>query len=208
MLARVRRQSADPARIFRLPARRSLETQRRIADRARDIEEIAFGDPAPRHHLAMRNSPDRGDRENESVGTFHRVAADQRTGIGFCILAETRGETRKPGLRPIRRQREAQEKSQRLRGFSGKIGEIDAQRLLGDRIRRIVGKEIDAGRQHIGRDDEFVAGRRIKQSRIVGKAQSRRPRERREIGGDQFVFRRARHEFALRFRLSRRIPQP
>ena len=65
---------------------------------------------------------------------------------------------------------------------------LTPQRLAGDGVRRIVGKEVDARDEGVDRRDEVVTGRGAKSA-----ASSLRPSpafagERREVAGDQLVF--------------------
>ena len=108
------------------------------------------------------------------------------------VGAETLGEGRQPIVAPVGGQRERQQKSERPSSLGRKIGEIDAQRLAGDRPRRIVGEEMDARDQRVGRQHEVFAGRRAHQRRVVAQAQARRSRQRREIAGDEIGFAKAR----------------
>ena len=112
--------------------------------------------------------------------------------IGRGVGAETLGEGCEPILAPVAGQRERQQKSERPSALGGKIGEIDAQRLAGDRAGRIVGEEMHARDQRVGGEHEVFAGRRTHQRRVVAQAQARRPGQRGEIAGDEIVFAEAR----------------
>src|SRR6202040_1796454 len=95
------------------------------------------------------------------------------------------------------RQGKPEEKTGRFRALGGKIGEVHPQGLAGDRSRRIVRKEVHSGDQHIlGRDN--IMARLLGENRgIVAQTKGPRPRERREVGRDQFFFGRTRHGFAF-----------
>ena len=56
-----------------------------------------------------------------------------------------------------RGRREGQEVADRARALGGEVGEVDAQRLLGDRAGRIVGEEMDTGGDQVGLEDEVLA---------------------------------------------------
>ena len=62
------------------------------------------------------------------------------------------------------------------------------QRLAGDRVGRIVGEEMHARDQRVGRQHEIVARRRLQKRGVVAKAETRRTGERREDARDEFVF--------------------
>ena len=72
------------------------------------------------------------------------------------------------------RQRERQQESRGLRALGGEIGQIHPQRLARDRVRRIVGKEMHAADDRVGRQHQFVAGRRLEASRRRRSARARR----------------------------------
>ena len=58
--------------------------------------------------------------------------------------------------------------------LGGKVGEIDAQRLLGEQIGRIVAQEMHALDQHVLGHDKIVTARQIKGRRVVGQAKRAR----------------------------------
>ena len=79
-------------------------------------------------------------------------------------------------------------KPARLRALGGEIGQVDPQRLLRDRLGRIVGKEMHAADNGVGREHEVVARRRRQQRGVVGQAErAGMPRERLEMPRDQPV---------------------
>ena len=111
--------------------------------------------------------------------------------IGGGVGAEAGGEGFQPVLAPVARQRERQEKAERPRALGGEIGEVHPKRLLRDRVGRIVGEEMHARDQRVGRQHEVVAGRRLEQRGVVAKPEGRGAGERREKARDEFVFARA-----------------
>ena len=85
-----------------------------------------------------------------------------------------------------RRQRDRDEKADRLCAFGGEIGQIHAQRLAADAFGRIVGKEMDAGDDAVGLEHEIASGRRGQDCRVIAEAESAgMRRQRTEIARDQ-----------------------
>jgi len=64
--------------------------------------------------------------------------------------------------------------AERRRSLGGEVGEIDAERLAGDRSGRVVGKKVDAADNGVGLEDEIVAGRRHNRRRIVDEPEGAR----------------------------------
>ena len=108
--------------------------ERGVADRAGDHDAVARPAADAPHHPALRHGAERGDRDRHRSGRVVGVAAEQRAAVVPGILAETRGEGREPASSVLVRQRDRQQKAERLRALGGKIGEIHAQRLAGDRL--------------------------------------------------------------------------
>src|ERR1700730_3580537 len=185
-----------PLRVLRY-VEAKFQAQGRVPNCPRHINAVARRDARAQDHFLRRDGAESGDRDDERPWTLHGVAAQERTFIGRGILAEPLRETREPMRRPIFRQGKPEKKTGRLRAFGGKIGEVHPQGLACDRSRRIVRKEVHSGDRHIlGRDD--IMARFSGENRgIVAQAKGPRPRERREVGRDQFVFGRTRHRFAF-----------
>ena len=70
--------------------------------------------------------------------------------------------------------REREQKAERARALGGEIGQIHPQRLPGDRIGRIVGKEMHAADDAVGREHEIAARGRRDRGGIVDRARRRR----------------------------------
>ena len=116
------------------------------------------------------------------------VAAEKRTAIARGILAEPAGEGGNPSLIGSCGQRERKQKADRLGALGGEIGQVHAQRLAADACRRIVGKEMHAGDDAVGGEDEIASGRRRHDRGVVDKTEgARRRSERAEIARDQAV---------------------
>ena len=96
------------------------------------------------------------------------------------------------------RQRETEQDAGRRRGLGGEIGEVHAQRLARDDVRRIVGEEMDAGDEHVLGDDEVVAGARRHQCCVVAQAEAAGAGERSKVAGDDLVFGGAGHRETYR----------
>src|SRR6202040_1838625 len=182
-----------PLRVLRY-VEAKFQAQGRVPNCPRHINAVARRDARAQDHFLRRDGAESGDRDDERPWTLHGVAAQERTFVGRGILAEPLRETREPMRRPIFRQRKPEEKTGRLRALGGKIGEVHPQGLAGDRSGRIVRKEVHSGDRHIlGRDD--IMARFLGENRgIVAQAKGPAPRERREVGRDQFVFGRPVHE--------------
>ena len=105
------------------------------------------------------------------------------------------------GVRGRFRERQRHLIAERLGGLGGEVGEVHGQRFPGDVLRPIMGKEVDAGGDGIGGDDEFSSGARSEDRAVVIQAQRARvaASERDEIRPDQFVFAgdRAGHQHSL-----------
>ena len=178
--------SPSRQRSARLAIAPQLHAERRVADCAGDHDAVAgLGGRAP-HHPAMRHRAERGDRNRQRAGRVVGVAAEQRTAVARRILAEPGGEGGEPGLVGSRRQRERQQKTDRLCALGGEIGEVHAQRLAGDASRRIVGKKMHAGDDAVGRQHQIASGRRRQPAASSARPQRARIRgQRAEIARDQ-----------------------
>ena len=170
-----------------------LKADRGVADRAGDIEAVAGPDAGAPGHASLRDRTDRGHAQGQGPGRLDRVAAKERAFEGADVGAETLGEGREPFVAPVGGQREREQKSKRPRRLRRKIGEIDPERLAGDRARRIVGEEMDARHQRVGRQHKVFAGRRAHQRRVVTQLKPCRSRQRGEIAGDEVEFAKAGH---------------
>ncbi len=117
------------------------------------------------------------------------VAAEQRTAIARRIFAEAGREGGDPSFVGARGQRQRQQKADRRGALGGEVGEIHAQRLARRCFRRIVGKEMDAGNDAIGREHEIASRRRGERRSVVDKPErAGRGGERPEIARNQAVF--------------------
>ena len=114
------------------------------------------------------------------------VAAEQRTAVTLCIVTEAGGEGCDP--RPIgsRGQRQRQQKTERLCALCRQIRKVHAQRLAADAVRRIVRKEMYAGNDAVGCQDQIASGRRRQHGGVIDQTQrARMGRERTQIACDQ-----------------------
>ena len=128
---------------------------------------------------------DTDDRPRRAIG----VAAEERTGVMFDVIAETRGKARDPGVIDICRQRNRNKKSNRLRALCRQIRQVHPQHLAGDFVRRVVREKMHAGDDAVGGHDEIGTGRRRDNGRVVGQTEGAGiDRERSEMARDQTVF--------------------
>ena len=97
-------------------------------------------------------------------------------------------ESSEPVRRPILRQGEAKEETQRLSGFGGEIGKIDPQGFARDRARGIIGKEMHAGDDDVLGQDDLVPRRRPHHCGVIAQPKRALSRQWRKIGRDQLVF--------------------
>src|SRR5262245_17630665 len=108
--------------------------------------------------------------------------------VSLGVRAQTLREGGDPGLVGCRRQPERKEETGRLRALGGEVGQVDAQRLAGDCVRRIVGKEVHAADDRVRRQHDVVAGGRGEDRRIVDQAErAGMACQRLEIPGDETV---------------------
>ena len=110
------------------------------------------------------------DRPGRAVG----VAAEQRTAVALRVLAKTAGKSSEPGFVDCRRQREREQKADRGCAFGGEIGQIHPQRLAADVFRPVVGKEMHAGNDAVGREHDVASGRRRHDGGVIDQAEARR----------------------------------
>ena len=92
------------------------------------------------------------------------------------VLAKSLGEGSDPWLLCACRQRNRQQKSNRRRALCSEIGQIHAQRLARDALRRICGKKMHAGDHPIGGQNQIATGGRRQRGRIVAKTERARSR--------------------------------
>ena len=120
-----------------------------------------------------------------------RVVSPPRsvTAVALLVAGKACGEALHPRLRPVGRQRQRQKIAERLGALAGKVGQVDAERLPRDRFRRIVGEEMHAGGDHVGGDDQIVAGPLPVERGIVGQTEGAGlGGERAEVALDQREF--------------------
>ena len=166
---------------------------------------VAGPDARASGHPPLRNRANRGHAHCQRPRRRDGVAAKKRAFEADDVGAESLGEGREPFVAPVGGQRERQQKSERPSGLGRKIGQIHAQRLAGDCPRGIVGKEMDTRNQRVGRQHKVFAGRRSHQRGVVAQAQARRPRQRREVPGDEIGFAEARRHEEDESRQARRL---
>ena len=166
-----------------------LQPERRIADRSGHEHMIAGRRSRAPRHLSVRDDAERRNRNGRRPGSAIGIAAEQRTAILGRVLAEPACEAGKPGFVPPIRQGERQQEAERLRAFGGEVGEIYPQRLAADRVGRIVGKEMDAADDAVGREHEIASRRRRYRRRVIAEAErAGMGRQRAEIARDQAIF--------------------
>ena len=137
----------------------------------------------------MGHGAERGNRNGRGPGRMVGVAAEQRTAKARRIFAEASGEGADPSFVGSRRQCQREQKADRLGALGGKVGEIHAQRLAADALRRIVGKEMDAGNDTIGREHQIASRWRGERRGVVDEPQrAGRGSKRPEIARNQAVF--------------------
>ena len=137
------------------------QTERGIADRAGDDHKVACPGPAATHHPAVRQRPECHYGYGHRTGRANRIATQQGAAIGVRIGAQATREGFEPFLADGFREREREEKTRRCRSLGGKIGEVHAQRFLGDRVRGVIDKEMHAADERVGREHQIgTRGRR------------------------------------------------
>ena len=124
---------------------------------------------------------------DEAAGGADRVAADERDAVALLVGLQAAGKGGKPALGPVLGQGQREKIAEGRRALGGEIGEIDAQRLPGDRGRRVFREEMNVRREHVGGDDQVLARPLAIDRCVVGERQragiaGQRP----EIAFDQF----------------------
>ena len=181
-------QARGPGRALAAPER---EAERRVADCSGHAEAVAGLRAAARHHAPRRDLPERRDGQPQGAARPHRVAAQQGAAEGLGRLRQPLGEAGQPRLRPVVRQGQGEQEPARLRRLGGKVRDVHGERLAGDRLRPVVGEEVDAGRQPVDRENEVVPRRRPQAGGVVLQPEAALPRHGREEPGDQFILGRA-----------------
>jgi hypothetical protein len=164
-----------------------IKAERGVADRPRHHNAVARFGAAPTHHPARRHPPERRDRDRQRTRRGNRIATQQRAAEQAGVRAKPAREWRQPGIVSAA-QRQRQHKAGRCCALGRKIGQVHPERLARDRIRWIVGEEMHALDDGVGRDDNIVA--RWLQDRGIVEEIKRAGigRQRLEIPRDQRVF--------------------
>ena len=151
------------------------QAERRVADRAGDVETIAGRAPVrARHRARLRPRPSAVIDSVSGPGVLTVSPPSKRAAIGGRVVAEARGEGREPVRRPVRAAAPAtSKKPSGSRALGGEIGEIDPQRLARDRVGRIVGEEMHAGDQRVGGQHEIEPGGGVSSADVVLQARAR-----------------------------------
>ncbi len=89
-----------------------------------------------------------------------------------------------PGLLRPGRHHQRQREADRFRALGREIRQVHAERLAGDGLGRILGKEVDARHEGIGRHDDLVARWRLKKRGVVQEPEAARPRQGCKMSGD------------------------
>ena len=183
----------DPVRVFGL-GETHAQAERGIADRAGDEERVAGPRAGTRHHAAGLD--------------FAKAVIESVSGPGVPTVSPPssgQSKARRSSARPA--QKTSSQGSVQSCGsarpsrmpvgvaaLAARIGEVHAQRLARDDVRRIVGEEMDASDQHVLGDDEVVAGARRHQCCVVAQAEAAGAGERNKVAGDDLVFGGAGHQ--------------
>jgi hypothetical protein len=85
------------------------------------------------------------------------------------IFGETAREFAEPRFLDLRRQRQRQQIAERRGALGGEIGQVHAQRLAGDCLGWIIGEEMHAAHEPVGRQHQIATERRRQDRGIVGK---------------------------------------
>ena len=101
--------------------------------------------PARRTIVPARHAAEHGDRDRDRPGRAVGVAAEQRAAISVGVArASLARNAASQSLADLLRQRQRQQKAERLRALGGEIGQIHPQRLARDRRPASSGKEMHA----------------------------------------------------------------
>ncbi len=151
------------------------------ANRAGDVEVIAWPATTPRQDSPWAYGSDHGHVHDQRPRRPRDIPADQRDVAGICQLDEPVEQAIDVGEGEIRRQDERQQRIPRRGAHSGDIADVDGKSLVPDvGWGREAAVEMDAFDERIGRQDLQGAAIRCRDCGIVADADDDRGRRRRQ----------------------------
>ncbi len=141
------------------------ETKGRAAELARHPDLVAGARAGAIERHARRHLAHRGDGDR-ALRRARRVAADQVDAETLGEREEPRGERLQPGLIGLR-QADREQRPLRRRAHRREVGQVDGERLVTERARLGIGREVPPFDQHVGGDRELEAGVRAQQGAVV-----------------------------------------
>ncbi len=147
------------------------EPERRIADGAAHEYAVARLGAGAANHSAFRDAAEHRNGNRDWPGRAVGIAAEQRTAEQHGIATQALCKSLQPLLADVLGQRERQQEAERPSAFGGQVRQIHAQRLAGNRMGRVVGKEMHAADDGIRFENQIATRRRREKCGIVRQPQ-------------------------------------